>query len=73
VRGFLYLIEIFSCISNGLKQVHFSDDITIRTTGFWSDEDTDKDGPYDHEHDDGDDLSTDDGQYIDQCMEAGSQ
>lgn len=70
---FLNLIEVFSGISNGLEQVHLSDDITIRTTGFWSDEDTDKDRPDDHEHDNGDDLSTDDGQYIDECMETGSQ
>lgn len=70
---FLDFIEVFSGISNGLEQVHLSDDITIRATGFWSDEDTDKHRPYDHEHDNSDDLSADDSQYIDECVETGSE
>lgn len=73
MRAFLYLFEVFSCISNSLQEVHLSDDITIGTTRLRSYEDTDKYRPYDHKQDNSQYLSSDDCQYVHECMETGSE
>ncbi len=70
MRGFLHLREVFSCISNGLKQVHLSDEVTIRTTRWWANEDCDKCRPTDREHDNGESLSSYDGHDIHDRMKA---